>query len=240
MCGRFVASTPPAELAEEFEAVLTAEVTGEQDPGPRFNVAPTLPVYAVATSRRTGERRLGLLRWGLVPWWADDVSLGNRLINARVETLRSKRAFRDAALKRRCLIPADAFYEWSHHGGRRQPFAIVRRDGHRLAFAGLWEGWRPPGQDEAPLLRSCTIITTRANEAVAPLHDRMPAMVPADAWEEWLDPDNDDWDDLRPLLEPPDAGLFRIYAVSTEVNNVRHEGAQLLEPDPAGSEPHLF
>ena len=231
MCGRFVAATAPSELAARFEAEMAPELSGDGELGPRFNVAPTLPVCVVATSRRTGVRRLGVFRWGLVPSWAADPSVGSRLINARVETVATKPAFRKALVRRRCIVPADAFYEWQRQGGRtRQPFAIRRRDGELLAFAGLWEVWRPEGDPEAPLLRSCTIITTQANEAVAALHDRMPAVLPPGAWAEWLDPAAGEWSLLRRLLRPAPAGDFLVYPVGPEVNNARNEGPHLVRP----------
>ena len=231
MCGRFVAATTPAALAARFEASLTPELEADGDPGPRYNVAPTLPVYAVATSRSSGTRRLGLFRWGLVPSWAADVSIGSRLINARVETVASKPAFRKALLRRRCIIPADAFYEWQRRGERsKQPFAIRRRDGEPLAFAGLWELWRAEDDADGPLLRTCTIITTPANDAIAPLHDRMPAVLPQQAWAEWLDPAVTDLARLMPLLQPAPPADFLIYPVGREVNNARNEGPQLALP----------
>ncbi|HEX9530093.1 MAG TPA: SOS response-associated peptidase [Acidimicrobiales bacterium] len=248
MCGRFVAATPPSALAERFQAELAPELAGDGELGPRFNVAPTLPVYAVAASRRTGARRLGAFRWGLVPSWAADPSVGSRMINARVETVATRPAFRPALLRRRCIIPADAFYEWQRRGGRteghtkqtkghtRQPFAIRRRDGGLLPFAGLWEMWRAEDAPHgSPLLRTCTIITTPANDAVASLHDRMPAILAPGAWDEWLDPAACDLSRLLRLLQPASPADFAVYPVSTEVNNARNEGAQLVLPiEPGG------
>src|SRR3954453_8616480 len=188
MCGRYMSTTPPAALAEEF-GVAVEQIALDDDLEPRWNVAPTLPVLAVAESRSTGQRRLGTFRWGLGPSGAGGAAGGGPMINARAETVATKPAFRDALVRRRCIIPADAFYEWKATGGRtRQPYAIARRDGKPLAFAGLWELWRDAANPEAPPLRSCVIITTTANGLLAAVHERMPVVLPESAWGTWLDP----------------------------------------------------
>src|SRR4051812_22977338 len=187
-----------ALLADHFavEEVVTA------DPGPRYNVAPTDSLVAVAVSSEI--RRIGTFRWGLVPPWADDPAVGSRMINARAETLLTSRVFRPSFERRRCLIPATGFYEWSAVAGHREKQAWHLRPaggagGGVLAFAGLWSSWRPrgaPRDDDSVRLVTCTIVTTAANRLVAPVHDRMPVVLPASAWDEWLDPANDDVDDL--------------------------------------------
>jgi putative SOS response-associated peptidase YedK len=168
------------------------------------------------------------MRWGLVPHWANDPSVGSRLINARAETLRTKRAFQDAFARRRCICPADAFYEWRRTNRRRQPYVIGRADEEPLAFAGLWELWRPRDASDAEPLRTCTIITTASNQLVAPLHNRMPAILPAEAWDAWLDPDNRNLDRLQALLEAPTAEGLVAHPVGPRVNNVRNDGPDLL------------
>jgi putative SOS response-associated peptidase YedK len=242
MCGRFVSSTPPDQLADYFDV----EAVPEQllDRGPTYNTAPTTGVLVVHSDGSL--RHLESFRWGLVPSWAKDVSVGNRMINARAETVASKPAYRKAFARRRCIIPADGFYEWTTAPGSRkkQPYFIHRPDGEPFAFAGLWERWKGPKQSttaEAPdpelpvaePLRSCTIITTSANDKMSELHDRMPVILPRSAWDDWLSPDVDDLDLLGSLLVPAPSELIAFHPVSTDVNNVRNKGAQLTEPAPA-------
>lgn len=228
MCGRFVSSSPPDELARYFDVAEVAEQALE----PSFNVAPTNDVYVVV---ETGAvRRLDTFHWGLVPFWAADVKTGHKMINARAETVADNSAYRHAFKKRRCIIPADGFYEWKKVPGQkaRQPYFIHRTDREPIAFAGLWERWRPKDgeADGSDALRSCTIVTGQPNEAVAPIHDRMPVMLPPSAWAEWLDPANDDVAALGQLLVPAPARLLTVHPVSTAVNNVRSRGAELAEP----------
>jgi putative SOS response-associated peptidase YedK len=225
MCGRFVSTTPAAVLAERFHV---AEVRTDEL-GERYNVAPTDPVYAVAESK-DGIRRLGTFKWGLVPFWAKDPKVGSRMINARVETLTSK--FKRTLERRRCLIPADGFYEWQEREGKRpkQPFFIHRGDAEPMAFAGLWEVWHDPDDPDGEPLRTCSIITTDANQVVARTHDRMPVMLPEAAWSEWLDVAQHDVDRLQALLVPEPAARLEVYPVSTDVNSVRNDGPHLLEP----------
>lgn len=235
MCGRFVATAGPSELAQHFEV---DEVVIPEEPEPRYNVAPTLEVPVVAESRSSGTRRLGLLRWGLVPSWAKDPSIGNKLINARAESAGEKPAFRKALSRRRCLVPADGFYEWKRPvGGKgpKQPYLIQHADGSPLALAGLWELWRPPGssQDE-PFLRTFTILTTSANEVISELHDRMPVVIPQSGWDRWLDPEVEDAEEVRDLMVPAPSEDFHLIPVSTKVNNVRNEGPELIECQAVG------
>ena len=230
MCGRYTSTSTSEQVAAFFAA---EEVKTEELPL-RYNVAPSQLVYAIAERRRTDDqphRQLGSFRWGLVPSWAKDPSIGNRMINARAETLSSRNAYKRALVRHRCIIPADAFYEWQIREleGKRQkaPYVIRRRDGSPLAFAGLWEVWHDA--EDQPL-RTCVIITIEANRLLAPIHDRMPVVLPPDAWDEWLDPENQDVSRLQKLLVPAPAKEFEAYEISTLVNNVRHEGPDLIEP----------
>ena len=248
MCGRYAASRDPADLAVEFEAV---PVAGQPAPAPDFNVAPTKDVHVVRHARERdaegaltggGHRELRVVRWGLVPSWAKDPSIGNRMLNARVESLTEKPAFRTAAASRRCLVPADGWYEWSPKVGApgKQPWFITPRDGSVLALAGLWEVWGR-GEDR---LYTCTVVTAPAVGALTEVHERMPLVLPRDRWADWLDPEQRD---VAALAAPtPDdvvAGL-ELRPVGTAVNNVRNNGPQLTERvEPAAApadQPALF
>jgi putative SOS response-associated peptidase YedK len=230
VCGRFTQTTDPAEVAEAFEADLSAEARALP---PRWNVAPTQDVTAVLPHE--GGRRVEALRWGLVPAWASSPAIGSRLINARAETVASTPAFRVAIRRRRCLIPADGFYEWRREGRRRQPFLAAPAHGGPIAFAGLWSLWRDADADE--WLRSCAIVTTTPNAVLAELHDRMPVVLEPDAWARWLDPDADPGE-VRALLRPAPDDVLRLVPVSPLVNDVRNEGAHLVEPiAPAVADP---
>jgi putative SOS response-associated peptidase YedK len=220
MCGRFSQQRPASELAEIFAAEPLAD-----DPGPRFNVAPTDDALIVV--QREERRAITAYRWGLIPHWADAAKVGSRMFNARAETLTASPAFRDAFRRKRCLVPVDGFYEWQREGARRQPFAIARADGRPLAIAGLWSGWRDPAADR--VVRTFTIITSGPNDQMAGLHDRMPVIVPEDAWSRWLDPTLDDPAELQGLFEPTDDIELRIWPVSQLVNNVRNDGPELFE-----------
>ncbi len=224
MCGRFVSAAPPDELARYFHADVTEVLLP-----PSYNVAPTNDVYAVLETG--GLRRVEALHWGLVPRWAKDPATGYKMINARAESVATKNAYRSAFRSRRCIVPADGFYEWQVVPGRKrkQPMFIHRRDGAPLAFAGLWEVWRDPNRPEDPPLRSCTIITGPANDTVAPVHDRMPVVLPETAWDTWLDPEDADLEALGRLLVPASASLFELWPVGTDVNNVRVKDAHLIE-----------
>ncbi len=225
MCGRFSQQRPASELAEIFAAEpLTDEL------GARYNIAPTDDALVVV--QREDRRAISAYRWGLIPHWADAAKVGSRMFNARAETLTSSPAFRDAFRRKRCLVPVDGFYEWHREGTRRQPFSIGRTDGRPLVLAGLWAGWRDPAADR--VVRTFTIITSRPSDQMAELHDRMPVIVPDDAWAMWLDPGLDDPAELHGLFEPSDDIELRIQAVSPLVNNVRNDGPALIEPfDPA-------
>ncbi|MDE0803894.1 MAG: SOS response-associated peptidase [Acidimicrobiales bacterium] len=244
MCGRFVSSSTPDELADYFgvdkvaETVLqpsTDENGGDEPPaGPRanFNVAPTQDVFAVI--EHEDERHLDAFFWGLIPSWAKEAKIGSRMINARAETLPEKNAYKSSYKKRRCLIPADGFYEWQKldpskgKKSPKQPMFMRSADGTPLAFAGLWSVWRGPDNEQDPL-RSVTIITTTPNDTMAPIHDRMPVILGQDDWATWLDRDNDDLDLLSQLLVPAPNDLLTTTPVSTQVNNVRNNGPDLIE-----------
>ena len=182
-------------------------------------------------------RVLDRVRWGLVPSWAKDLSVGDRLINARSEGVATKPAYRKAFERRRCLMPADGFYEWRVLPGptkrkQKQPYFIARVDREPMAFAGLYEVWRDRSDPDAPWIRSCAIVTTDANEKLAPIHDRMPVVLPESAWGEWLDPDNHDTTKLARLLVPAPSDEFLCYPVSTLVNKPDNQGPELLDGSP--------
>ncbi|CAN5513969.1 SOS response-associated peptidase [soil metagenome] len=234
MCGRFVSASPPDEIARYFSAIGASEAAFEELPeeltGPRYNVAPTDDVAVVL--EQAGTRRVDALHWGLVPRWAKDPAIASRMINARAETLAANNAFKHAFARRRCLIPADGFYEWTTVAGqkRKQPLLIRRRDGEPLAFAGIWEEWESPDHDGAGVIRSCTIITGPANDLVGTVHDRMPVILPPGEWDAWLDVANRDTDRLAPLLGPAPSEILVMHPVSTDVNDVRNDGAHLINP----------
>jgi putative SOS response-associated peptidase YedK len=223
MCGRFASYSPPDELAAYFGAEPPERLLE-----PSYNVAPTDEVYAVVA--RDGHRRMGTLRWGLVPAWADDPKVGSRMINARAETVAARPAFRRAFERRRCLLPADGFYEWQRVPGRRarQPWFVHRADGEPLALAGLWERWADPAVDGAEPMFTCCVITTPANADMAPVHDRMPAVLAPGEWDRWLNPGEDDLAGLAALLRPAPDGLLAFRPVSSAVNNVRNQGPELV------------
>ena len=216
MCGRYTSTTPLAAVAAYFRV---DEVVAEER-APRWNVAPTDEVLAVAGTEH--GRRLGTLRWGLVPSWAPSPSTGNKMINARAETLLDKPAYRPYFARRRCIVPADGFYEWRDG----QAWYLHRPDGGLLAFAGLWASWR---RDERRVT-SCTIITTVANAVVAPVHDRMPVVLAEPDWAEWLDPDGDDVLALSRLLVPAGDDVLTRRAVGRAVGNVANDGPELVAP----------
>ncbi len=231
MCGRITQQRPSSELAEIFGAEDLAD-----EPGGRFNVAPT--DQAAVVVQREDRRAVISYRWGLIPHWSETARTGNRMFNARAESIDRNPAFRYAFQKRRCLVPADAFYEWrraTDPRGRevRQPYAVARLDGRPLALAGLWAGWKD--QDTGEIVRSFTIVTTRANDLMRPIHDRMPVVVPEAAWDRWLDPTRTDppaLAELKGLLVPADEGALEAYPVSRRVNDVRNDDPSLVDPIP--------
>ncbi|MGH3509125.1 MAG: SOS response-associated peptidase [Nocardioidaceae bacterium] len=251
MCGRYASSRRPEDLVEEFEI---DRVEAKETLAPDYNVAPTKPVYAVLERPPSGEpeapvsRQLRALTWGLIPFWAKDPAIGNKMINARMETVHEKPAYRRAFAARRCLLPADGYFEWYSTELRtkagkpvKQPFFIHPADGSVLAMAGLYEIWRDPTRDEDDPGRfrwSCTVLTTSAEDSVGHIHDRMPLLVEPPRYAAWLDPAfSSDPDELRGLLVPAAPGRLEAYPVSTEVNNVRNNGAELVAPLPATAGP---
>ncbi|KPI18067.1 protein of unknown function DUF159 [Actinobacteria bacterium OV450] len=242
MCGRYASSRAPEDLAGLFEARWDPRETL----APSWNVAPTDQVWAVLErpDRGTGEveRRLRTLRWGLVPSWAKDPDGGARMINARVETVHEKPAYRRAFTRRRCLLPADGFYEWQAVAATatakayKQPYFITPQDASVMAMAGLYEFWRDPAvtdeDDPAAWLATATIITTEATDAAGRIHPRMPLAVAPEDHEAWLDPAHQDVHGLRALLHTPADGRLDVRAVSTAVNSVRNNGPELVAPAP--------
>ena len=244
MCGRVVTASGPEELSEHLGVDAIVDVLA----GPDHNVAPSRQIPLAWTSDDDGTRLLGTARWGLVPGWAKDPSIGDRMFNARAETVADKPSFRAAFRRRRCLVPIDGFYEWgpgvqqptgrSPGGSRpaRQPWYVHRVDGDPLVLAGLWERWsdgspgdgsrRGPGDEE---LRTCAIITVPANGDLSPVHHRMPAVLGAKAWDAWLDDDDPDRSDLEALLVPAAAGTLARHAVDQRVNSARNKGPELMD-----------
>ena len=240
MCGRFVAASSPALIADRF-AIDEVDASVGEAPAPDYNVAPRRNVLVVR--EREDHRVLSRLRWGLVPSWAKDPGIGDKMINARAETVAEKPSYRRAFAKKRCIIPADGFYEWKPgivppEGGKpkKQPYFIHRRDGEPLAFAGLWEVWKVPDDADPALggddgwLRTCAIVTGPPNAVMEPIHNRMPVILPESAWAEWLDPEHQDVASLGRLLVPAPAEWFEAYAVSTSVNNARNNSSDLVQP----------
>ena len=224
MCGRY-AFFSPAEAVRRVFGVREAPALA-----PRYNVAPTQPV-AVVREASPGDRRLAMLHWGLIPSWAKERSIGNRMINARAETVAEKPSFKHAFRKRRCLVLADGFYEWKRTSAGKTPMYIKLATGKPFAFAGLWESWNDPAGDES--LESCTIVTTDAAASIAEIHNRMPVVLPTEAFGPWLDPSVEDVAVLSRWLGPCDPSRLAAWPVSRRVNNPRHEGPDLIEPVPA-------
>ena len=220
MCGRFTLTNPSDELAGYFNVLVKTQLQ------PRYNIAPTQPVACVRRQPAEADgappggppNELLDMRWGLIPYWAKDPAIGNRMINARAETVAEKNAYKDAFRSRRCLVIADGFYEWRKlEGGAKQPYYVSMVDGKPFGFAGLWSRWRPregqldqivrPGRPEVPMsadgrVESCSFLTTRPNELMEPIHDRMPVIVPPEHWETWLDPDVEGIDALGEMVFP--------------------------------------
>lgn len=235
MCGRFVSTTGPSDLAAHFSA---ESILG--DLRPCWNVAPTAAVWVIRDSGESGEARmLQPMRWGLVPSWADDPTIGIRMFNARVETLSQRPAYRAAVRRRRCIVPADGFYEWTAVSGRprKQGWYFQSIDGHPLAMAGLWETWQPA--HDADTLHTCTVVTTDADDVVAPIHDRMPLMLSDDVIDAWLDPAINDPDDVRSAVASAHSPTLSVHAVGVAVNNSRNDGPDLIsavDPNSSGTD----
>lgn len=224
MCGRFALISATEEVADAL-GVDQATIADIPPAVPRYNIAPTQPVLA-AYLDEIGQRRLTFFQWGLVPSWSKDVTIGSRLINARSETVTEKPSFRNAFKRRRCLIPADGFYEWQKVNGGKQPLYIHGADGRPLALAGLWEVWQEP---EGTRLQTCTILTTTPNELMSPIHDRMPVILEPEDFGMWLEPSAHPDESLH-LLRPYPAAKMKVYPVSTAVNNPRNDTAECIQP----------
>ncbi|MGI9156487.1 MAG: SOS response-associated peptidase [Marmoricola sp.] len=263
MCGRYASSRRPEDLVEEFEITVPRSGAAEL---PRlaadYNVAPTKEVYAVLERPPRDddgderpehpERQLRVLTWGLIPFWAKDPGVASRMINARMETVADKPAYRRPFERRRCLLPADGYYEWlaprsgasvaktAKGAPRKQPFFIRPKDGGVLAIAGLYDIWRDPAKDDDDPDRfrwTCTVLTTSAEDSLGRIHDRMPLMLERDTYDEWLDPTTNDRDTLLGLLTPAAPGRLEAYPVPTLVSNVQNNGPELTQPLPLSEVP---
>jgi putative SOS response-associated peptidase YedK len=223
VCGRFTLTSTPEELARRFGLKERPRLSA------RYNVAPGQPVLVVRTAG--GERTGAMLHWGLVPPWSPMPDTGARHINARIESVAEKPVFREALKARRCLVPADAFYEWADHGGFRQPYRIALAGGAPFAFAGLWERWRGAAASDA--LESCAVVTTAAGPLLRPLHERMPVVLPEALWDAWLDVGHADVEALLARLRAAPEPRFAVHPVSLRVNDVRNDDPACAAPAPA-------
>lgn len=221
MCGRFTLKTPVETLAEVFEVPAVPALQ------PRFNIAPSEALATVRVAEKGAQRELAILRWGLVPSWADEPKVGNKMINARSETAATNGAFRSAFRRRRCLVLADGFYEWQRQEKRKQPFYIRMKDESPFAFAGLWEVWE--GKD-GRVLETCTVLTTEPNELMTPIHNRMPVILDQKDYDLWLDPEMREAEPLQALLRPYPEKKMTAYAVSLLVNSPANDTPEVLEP----------
>jgi putative SOS response-associated peptidase YedK len=223
MCGRFIQITIGEIIGEEFQLPKAPDLA------PRYNIAPSQSIAVVRLSQDPNRRELCMLRWGLIPFWAKDTKIGYRTINAKSETIAEKPAFRAAFKHRRCLIPADGFYEWKRQNGRKhkQPYFIRLKEARVFAFAGLWEHWKAADGD---IIESCTILTTESNELVGQLHNRMPVILDRKHYELWLDTSVTNVEALRPLFNPFPAETMQYFAVSTHVNKPANDDPLCIEP----------
>lgn len=217
MCGRFALKSPPAKLVEHFGLDECADFA------PRYNIPPGTDIPVIRQSPE-GKRVLHLLRWGLVPHWAKDPSIGNKLSNARGESVAEKPSFRDAFRRRRCLIPADGFYEWKTEDKVKQPYFISLKSGEPLAMGGLWESWRRP---DGEILRTACIITTGPNDVMEPIHDRMPVILRAEVWQAWLEAPVEN---IQPLVSPYEPDTMQAWPVDRRVSRTVDDDAGLIEP----------
>ena len=222
MCGRYRLSRRKQIVEEYFETV-----SGDEDWTPRYNIAPTQPVPVIRQHPKEPVRQLSLLRWGLIPSWAKDMSGAAMMINARSETAGTKPAFRDALNSRRCLIPADGFYEWQRSGKTKQPYCFEVNEGQLFAFAGIWDRWKDPSGN---WVKSCSILTTTPNAVTSAVHARMPVILDSDCYDLWLDPGMHDMNAVSDMLKPFDAGLMRCYPVSRRVNHVANDDTECSTP----------
>jgi putative SOS response-associated peptidase YedK len=232
MCGRYRLSRRKQVVEEYFDSA------GEDDWAPRYNVAPTQPVPIIRQHPTEPRRELSLVRWGLIPSWAKDASGAARMINARSETAATTSAFRDALTNRRCLIPADGFYEWKKSGKLKQPYCFEVNDGKVFAFAGLWDRWKDPS---GQWIKTCSILTTTPNAVTSAVHDRMPVILHPDCYDLWLDPGLHDVRVVSEMLKPYDAQVMRCYPVSSRVNRVANDDEGCSTPvEPTGTQAGLF
>jgi putative SOS response-associated peptidase YedK len=222
MCGRYRLSRRKQIIEEHFDSVSC-----EEERSPRYNVAPTQPVPVIRQSPREPVRELSLMRWGLIPSWAKDASGAATMINARSETAATKPVFRDPMKFRRCLIPADGFYEWKRTGKEKQPYCFEVNDGELFAFAGLWDRWKDPS---GQWIKSCSILTTTPNAVTSPVHDRMPVILDPGNYDVWLDPGMNNVEAASEMLRPYDAQLMRCYPVSTRINHAANDDAECSAP----------
>jgi putative SOS response-associated peptidase YedK len=222
MCGRYRLSRRKQIIEEHFDSV-----SGEEDWTPRYNIAPTQPVPVIRQHPKEPIRELSMIRWGLIPSWAKDPSGSARMINARAETASTKPAFRDAMKSRRCLIPADGFYEWMRMEKIKQPYCFEVNEGELFAFAGIWERWKNPSGE---WVKTCSILTTTPNAVTSAVHDRMPVILERDDYDLWLDPGMQNVAAVSELLKPCDARLMRCYPVSTRINQVANDDEECSAP----------
>jgi putative SOS response-associated peptidase YedK len=233
MCGRYRLSRRKQIIEEHFDSV-----SGDEDWTPRYNIAPTQPVPIIRQHPKEARRELSLARWGLIPWRAKDASNSARMINARSESAATLPAFRDALKSRRCIVPADGFYEWKRAGKEKQPYCFEVNDGELFAFAGLWERWK---DSAGKPIETCSILTTTPNAVTSAVHDRMPVILDPESYDLWLDPGFTDVSGVCDVLKPYDARQMRSYPVSARVNHVANDDAECCSPvEPAESQALLF
>lgn len=223
MCGRFSIIIPISELLEFFKTTVFPIYPTEYLE-PRYNIAPTQMIPTIVNNI---GRELDLKRWGLIPHWAKDINIGSKMINARAETVDEKPSFKHLLKRKRCIIPADGFYEWKHEGKIKRPYRITLKTEEPFSFAGLWDSWQLPDGKE---ISSCTIITTTPNELMADIHDRMPVILPTEAENLWLDNGIEDSHFLKSLLIPFDTSLMRVYEISSIVNSPKNNTAEVIRP----------
>jgi putative SOS response-associated peptidase YedK len=231
MCGRTALSATPDDLRDVFGLDETPVLA------PRFNIAPSQPIPIVRLDSRHPGRRVELVRWGLVPYWAEDPRIGNRQINARVETAATAPAYRDSARRRRCLVLVSGFFEWKHEGKQKQPFFVHRRDGKPFALAGLWDKWvsrepDPATPDTLTVIESCTVLTQPALPPIDFIHDRMPIVLDPSEYDRWLDPSVNDLRSVQQMMHPRPAPDLALYEVSSHVNSPANDDPQCVVPVP--------
>jgi putative SOS response-associated peptidase YedK len=222
MCGRYRLSRRKQLVEEYFDAA-----EWQEDWSPRYNIAPTQPVPVIRQNPKEPLRQLGLMKWGLIPSWAHDPSAAAKMINARSETAATKPAFRDPLKHRRCLIPADGFYEWMRTGKAKQPYCFEVNEGELFAFAGLWDRWKDPSGN---WVKTCSILTSTPNAVTSPVHDRMPVILDPESYDLWLDPGMTKVEAVSDLLRPCDARLMRCYPISTRINHGANDDEECSRP----------